>query len=81
MYTSEGNELVILETTLPEEVLSRLLPELLAETGTKQVRYEIPGGMILLPERLEGVGFCVLGYAAQKPAPAAPRREGRVVRV
>ena len=34
-----------------------------------------------LPERLEGVGFCVLGYAAQKPAPAAPRREGRVVRV
>ena len=34
-----------------------------------------------LPERLEGVGFCVLDYAAKKPAPAAPRREGRVVRV
>ena len=34
-----------------------------------------------LPERLEGVGFCILGYAAKEPAPAAPRREGRVVRV
>ena len=34
-----------------------------------------------LPERLEGVGFCILGYAAKDPAPAAPRREGRVVRV
>lgn len=62
MYTSEGKELVILETTLPEEVLSRLLPELLAETGTKQVRYEIPGGMILLPERLEGFEVPTDGY-------------------
>lgn len=34
-----------------------------------------------LPERLEGVGFCILGYADKEPAPAAPRREGRVVRV
>ena len=34
-----------------------------------------------LPERLEGVGFCILGYAAKDPAPAALRREGRVVRV
>ena len=34
-----------------------------------------------LPERLEGVGFCILGYAAKAPSPAAPRREGRVVRV
>lgn len=34
-----------------------------------------------LPERLEGVGFCILGYAAKEPAPAAPRRVGRVVRV
>ena len=34
-----------------------------------------------LPERLEGVGFCILGYADKEPAPAAPRREGRVVRM
>ena len=62
MYTTEGQELVIIETTLPEEVLSRLLPELLAETGTRSVRYEIPGGMILLPERLTGFEVSTDGY-------------------
>lgn len=62
MYTTEEKELVIIETTLQEEVLSRLLPELLAETGTDRVRYEIPGGMILLPDRLEGFEVPADGY-------------------
>lgn len=34
-----------------------------------------------LPERLEGVGSCVLGYADGQTHRAAPRKEGRVVRV
>lgn len=62
MYGTEGRELVIIETTLPEEVLSRLLPELFAETGTDHVRYDIPGGMILLPERLKGFEVPGDGY-------------------
>ena len=62
MYTTEGRELVIVETTLQEEVLSQLLPELLAETGTTHVRYEIQGGMILLPERLNGFEVPADGY-------------------
>ena len=62
MYSTEEKELVIIETTLSEEVLSRLLPELLAETGTTHVRYEIPGGMILLPERLKGFEVSGDGY-------------------
>ena len=62
MYTIEGKELVIIETTLHEEVLSCLLPELLAETGTDRARYEIPGGMILLPERLTGFEVPTDGY-------------------
>ena len=62
MYTTEGKELVIIETTLQEEVLSRLLPELFAETGTDHVRYDIPGGMILLPERLTGFEIPGDGY-------------------
>ena len=62
MYTTEGKELVIIETTLSEELLSRLLPELLAETGATRVRYEIPGGMILLPERLKGFDVPTDGY-------------------
>ena len=62
MYTTQGKELVIIETTLPEEVLARLLPELFAETGTDHVRYEIPGGMILLPERLKGFEVPTDGY-------------------
>lgn len=62
MYTTEQTVLVIIESTLSEEMLSRLLPELLAETGTKSVRYEIPGGMILLPERLTGFEVPKDGY-------------------
>ena len=62
MYTTEGRELVIIETTLQEEVLSQLLPELFAETGTNHVRYEISGGMILLPERLTGFEVPKDGY-------------------
>lgn len=62
MYTTEGEALVIVETTLSEEVLSQLLPELLAETGTKSVRYEICGGMIRLPERLKDFELPADGY-------------------
>ena len=62
MYTTEGRELVIIETTLQEEVLSQLLGELFAETGTDHVRYEIYGGMILLPERLTGFEVAADGY-------------------
>lgn len=62
MYTVEGRELVIVETTLCEEMLAQLLPELLAETGAKTVRYEISGGMILLPERLKGFELPTDGY-------------------
>lgn len=62
MYTTEQSTLVIIETTLSEEMLSQLLPELLAETGTRKVRYEIPSGMILLPERLTGFEVPKDGY-------------------
>lgn len=62
MYTTEQSTLVIIETTLMEETLSQILPELLAETGMKHVRYEIPGGMILLPERLTGFEVPKDGY-------------------
>lgn len=62
MYVTQGETLVIIETTLSEEVLSQLLPELLAETGTTHVRYEIPGGMIFLPQRLAGFEVSADGY-------------------
>ncbi len=62
MYNIQGQELVILETTLSEEILCGLLPELFAETGTKRVRYEIPSGMLRLPERLKGFELPAGGY-------------------
>ena len=34
-----------------------------------------------LPTHLVGIGHCLLGYAAVKEPEAAPRREGRIVRV
>ena len=30
---------------------------------------------------LEGIGHCILGYAAEPEKPAAPRLEGRIVRI
>ena len=33
-----------------------------------------------LPETLQGVGNCILGYSAEDPTPK-PRREGRIVKV
>lgn len=62
MYQIRGQELIIVETTLNEEMLSQILPELFAETGTKRVRYEIPGGMMRLPERLKGFELSAGGY-------------------
>ena len=32
-----------------------------------------------IPDEYEGVGHCVIGYPAEEPKPAAPRKEGRVV--
>jgi hypothetical protein len=62
MYVLEGRTLVILETTLCEELLNQLLPELFAETGANNVRYEVPGGMMLLPDRLAGFNLPRDGY-------------------
>jgi hypothetical protein len=53
---------VILETTLNEEMLGQILPELFAETGTSEVRYDVPGGMMLLPDRLAGFELPGDGY-------------------
>jgi nitroreductase len=33
-----------------------------------------------LPQRLVGVGNCILGYAEGEVPAAAPRKEGRVIR-
>jgi len=33
-----------------------------------------------LPEHLRGIGNCILGYAAETPAPR-PRKEGRIVKI
>jgi hypothetical protein len=62
MYVQEGRTLVILETTLNDELLNQILPELFAETGTCSVRYDVPGGMILLPDRLAGFELPADGY-------------------
>jgi hypothetical protein len=62
MYVLEGHTLVILETTLNEELLDQLLPELFAETGAHEVRYDVPGGMMLLPDRLAGFELPGDGY-------------------
>jgi CRP-like cAMP-binding protein len=62
MYVLEGRSLVILETSLSEELLNQLLPELFAETGATSVRYDIPGGMMLLPDRLAGFELPGDGY-------------------
>jgi hypothetical protein len=62
MYVPRGRTLEILETTLNEEMLGQILPELFAETGTSEVRYDVPGGMMLLPDRLAGFELPGDGY-------------------
>lgn len=51
-----------------------------------QQEFDSPEGKALLkkwgiPERYRGVGHCILGYAAQEPAPARPRKADFVHRV
>ena len=48
--------------------------------------FDSPEGKALLKkwgvdERYIGVGHCILGYAAEPEKPAAPRLEGRIVRI
>ena len=62
MYTTEGKCLIVLETTLCEELLECVLPELMAESGTTEVRYEIPGGMMLLSKNREKMTLPSNGY-------------------
>ena len=51
-----------------------------------QQEFDSPEGKALLkkwgiPERYRGVGHCILGYAAQDPAPARPRKADYIHRV
>lgn len=51
-----------------------------------QQEFDSPEGKALLkkwgiPERYRGVGHCILGYAAQEPAPARPRKADYIHRV
>ncbi len=51
-----------------------------------QQEFDSPEGKALLkkwgiPERYRGVGHCILGYAAQEPAPARPRKADFVHRI
>ena len=48
--------------------------------------FQLPEGRALLKkwgvsESYIGVGHCILGYAAQQPAPAKPRKTDFVVRI
>ena len=48
--------------------------------------FELPEGKALMQKwgvdaRYAGVGHCILGYAAEPEKPAAPRLEGRIVRI
>ena len=62
MYYPEGKTLIIQETTLSDELLARVMPELLAETGTKDFVYRQEGGMIYLPPRLRDLELPKDGY-------------------
>lgn len=51
-----------------------------------QQEFDSPEGKALLkkwgiPERYRGVGHCILGYAAQEPAPARPRKADFIHRI
>lgn len=62
MYYPEGKKLIIQETTLSDELLARVMPELLAETGTRDFIYRQEGGMIYLPPRLRDLELPKDGY-------------------
>ena len=53
MYRIEKDSLHIMETTLDDNELYDILPELLAYTGTTWAFEKNMGGMVLLPEQLK----------------------------
>lgn len=62
MYGSNGDTLEIVETTLSETKLGQLLPELLEETGTKNIKFGQSSGMIWLPETMRNGTIPQEGY-------------------
>lgn len=62
MYEKDGDTLVILETTMEEEGLQKILPQLLAETGTHAAECGQMGGMIWMPEGKETGEIPAAGY-------------------
>lgn len=62
MYETDGEILGIIETTLSVRSLERLLPELLAETGTSTVEYRQMDGMLWLPKSMQGLNVNSEGY-------------------
>lgn len=64
MYDKEDDTLTILETTLREDCLAKIIPQLLAETGAKRAVYGQMAGMIWLPEQISGERISKEGYLA-----------------
>ena len=64
MYDIREKELVILETTLSDDALSQVLPQLMEETGTSAASYERERGMIWLPETMADLPVAGDGYLA-----------------
>lgn len=64
MYEKEGELLSIIETSLSEEALRSLLPQLFAETGTSSADCGQMAGMVWLPETMEGKAISEDGYLA-----------------
>ena len=68
----------------PEQKVLKLGGE--GSTGVETLEFELPEGKALMQKwgvdaRYAGVGHCILGYAAQEPAPAKPRKADFIVRV
>lgn len=64
MYETDEDMLYIVETSLTEETLKELLPELFSETGTSRVQCGQMGGMIWLPKSMQMHQMCADGYLA-----------------
>ena len=64
MYDIREKELVILETTLSDDALSQVLPQLMEETGTSAASYGRERGMIWLPETMADLPVAGDGYLA-----------------
>ncbi len=61
MYRVEGSRLHVVETTLKEESLENILPELLTRTGATLAYAGNKGGMVLLPDKWKNWD-CQEGY-------------------